>query len=183
MSYLKERGTYDNSVIIITGDHGDSLGEEGRWGHSTWLFPEDIRLPLIVKVPADVAPAITTDLAQVAFTTDIAPTLYALAGRPVANLGPHFGSPLFVPADTDLPSRRRESYLLMSSYGATYALLRRNGRFLYVSDLGERREFAFDLAKEPVGEPAEVTDELRRVAQRMIRERVAAVNAFFRFNP
>ena len=34
IQYLKARGLYDNSVVVLTADHGDSLGEDGRWGHA-----------------------------------------------------------------------------------------------------------------------------------------------------
>jgi Sulfatase len=51
VSFLKARGRYDNSIIVLASDHGDSLGENGRWGHAMWLFPEDVRLPLIVHAP------------------------------------------------------------------------------------------------------------------------------------
>ena len=48
---LKRRGIYDSSLIVLTSDHGDALGEEGRWGHQYHLFPETIRIPLIVHLP------------------------------------------------------------------------------------------------------------------------------------
>jgi hypothetical protein len=134
---------------------------------------------LIVHVPLALKSELTTDLARVAFLTDIAPTMYALLGHEVRNLGPLFGSPLFVPANGELPSRRRDSFLLVSSYGPTYALLRRNGRALYVSDVAAGREFAFDLSRTRLGEDVNVSENLRRTNQQLIRERVAAVNALY----
>ena len=180
VSYLKREGRYDDSIIIVTSDHGDSLGEEGLWGHAFWLFPEDIRIPLLLKVPASLKPELTTDLGRIAFSTDIAPTLYTLLQHDVRDPGPIFGAPLIVPRGTDLPSRRRESYLVTSSYAPTYALLRRNGRSLYVSDLFERKEFAFDLSREPIGTQVLVDNAVRRVNQRLIRDRVTELSAFFR---
>ena len=175
IAYLKARNRYDDSIIVLTSDHGDSLGEEGHWGHAMWLFPEDVRIPLIVKIPEAMKPRVTTDLARVAFSTDIAPTLHALLDRPVLDLGPLFGAPLFVPAGASMLDRRRESFLLTSSYGATFGLLRRNGRFLYVSDLVEWRESAYDLSTGPLGASMVVDSALRRVNQRRIREQVTEV--------
>jgi arylsulfatase A-like enzyme len=175
ISYLKDRNRYDESIIVLTSDHGDSLGENGRWGHAMWLFPEDVRLPLIVKVPESVKPELTTDLGRLAFSTDIAPTLYALLGRTVTDFGPLFGAPLFARADGTLTDRRRDSFLLTSSYGATYGLLRRNGRFLYVSDLVEWQESAYDLSKGVLGSSMTIDSALRRVNQRRIREQAAEV--------
>jgi Sulfatase len=175
IAYLKARNRYDDSIIVLTSDHGDSLGEEGHWGHAMWLFPEDVRIPLIVKIPEAMKARVTTDLARVAFSTDIAPTLHALLDRPVLDLGPLFGAPLFVPAGASMLDRRRESFLLTSSYGATFGLLRRNGRFLYVSDLVEWRESAYDLSTGPLGASMVVDSALRRVNQRRIREQVTEV--------
>ncbi|HWF86766.1 MAG TPA: sulfatase-like hydrolase/transferase, partial [Vicinamibacterales bacterium] len=180
ISYLKQRGRYDDSIIIVTADHGDSLGEDGNWGHAVWLFPEIVRIPLIIHVPPALRQAVTTDLARVAFTTDIAPTLYALLGHPVRDLGQLFGAPLFVPSNQHLIVRRRDSFLLTSSYGATFGLLRRNGRLLYVSDLTEWREYAYDLSQQLIATPLVVDDDVRRVNQRLIRERVADAERFYR---
>ena len=180
VAYLKDRGRYDNSIVVLTSDHGDSLGEGGNWGHGMWLYPEDVRLPLIVRVPAALAPHVTTDLARITFSTDIAPTLYALLGRRVRDLGPLFGAPLFVPASAAMPDRRRQSFLLTSSYGATFGLLRRNGRLLYISDLVEWRESAYDLAAAPVGSPIVADTVLRRVSQKHIKEQVADVALLYR---
>ncbi len=51
LAFLKERGLYDNSIIILTADHGESYGEYGRYGHADFLFPEIIRIPLIIHLP------------------------------------------------------------------------------------------------------------------------------------
>ena len=57
----------------------------------------------------------------------------------------------------------------MSSYGSTFALLRRNGKFLYISDLVNWREYAYSLFREPLGERVPVTETLRRAGQADIR--------------
>jgi Sulfatase len=181
ITYLKQHGRYDNSIIVLTGDHGDSLGEDGYWGHAMWLFPEDVRLPLLFHVPDRLKAALTTDLTRVAFSTDIAPSLYGLLGHPVRDLGPIFGAPLFVRRDSELVDRRRAAFLLTSSYGATYALLRRNGRVLFVTDLAEWREFAFDLSSESIRARVDIDQDLRRVNEREIRNQVAALSALYGF--
>ena len=71
----------------------------------------------------------------------------------------------------------------MSSYGPTYGLLRRNGRLLYISDLVNWREFAFDMSRAPLGERVDISDDLRVVNQRGIRERVGQVTAFYDKKP
>ena len=180
ISYLKQTNRYDRSIIVFTTDHGDSLGENGYWGHSTWLTPEVVRIPLIIKLPRAAERSMSTDLDRIAFSTDIAPTLYALLGREVRDLGPVLGSPLFVPAGSKLTDRTGGSFLVTASYGATYGLLRRNGRELFVTDLVERRELAYDLSRGAVGASAPVTQEIRQVNQREIQEQVAEIARFYR---
>jgi len=51
LSYLKNMGIYDNSLVIITSDHGDFLGEHGIIGHRCGLYREVLDVPLIVKYP------------------------------------------------------------------------------------------------------------------------------------
>lgn len=179
MTYLTSAGLADDSIVVLTSDHGDSLGEGGQWGHGYSLAPEVVRIPLIVGLPARLRTAVTTDLSQIAFSTDLAPTLYGLLGYPVRDLGPHFGAPLFTPADRDPPSRRRESYLLMSSYGASYGMVRRNGRLLYVSDLVAAREYAYDLRGTPLGRRVPLVAGLRNLNQALIREQIRGVEGLY----
>ena len=86
----------------------------------------------------------TADLDQVSFSADLAPTLYQLTGHPPRPLGPLFGRPIIVPSDTPITDERRwESFLIVSGYAPTYAVLRRNGRRLYIVDLLNRREYQY----------------------------------------
>ncbi|MFC1752247.1 sulfatase [Thermoproteota archaeon] len=48
---LKRLGVYDNSVIILVGDHGEEFMERGFLGHDTSLYQELIHVPLIIKLP------------------------------------------------------------------------------------------------------------------------------------
>jgi hypothetical protein len=66
---LKARDLYDSSIVILTSDHGDSLGEEGRWGHAYTLFPEVLQVPLIVHVPPALAERMESDPGAVASAT------------------------------------------------------------------------------------------------------------------
>lgn len=49
---LKERGLYEDSLIVITADHGDAFGERGYYEHPRYLHEELIHVPLLV-VPSD----------------------------------------------------------------------------------------------------------------------------------
>jgi len=51
IKYLKEIKEYDNTLIIVTSDHGQALKEKNYYGHGIFLYNEIIEVPLIVKFP------------------------------------------------------------------------------------------------------------------------------------
>lgn len=51
MKTLKENEAFANSIIIVTSDHGQMLGEHGRIGHGVFLYDELLRVPLLIKYP------------------------------------------------------------------------------------------------------------------------------------
>jgi len=51
---IKNRGQWDNTILIITGDHGEALGERGKYDHPWhYLYDELLRVPLLVRVPGE----------------------------------------------------------------------------------------------------------------------------------
>ena len=48
---LKDLGLYDSTLIVITSDHGELLGEHGEPTHSYFIYQNVLRVPLIVKLP------------------------------------------------------------------------------------------------------------------------------------
>lgn len=47
--FLKKSGIFEETTLMITSDHGQSLFENGFYGHSTYLYNELINVPLILK--------------------------------------------------------------------------------------------------------------------------------------
>ena len=125
----------ERSIVVLTADHGEMLGEDGRWGHAYFMFPPILRVPLIMHVPADVR-AQSADPGAISFLTDVSPTLYALLGYRPKPSNPLMGEPLLGPDAVDPMARRRGVYVLSASYSAVYAAVRRNGR---VSSEGDCR--------------------------------------------
>jgi membrane-anchored protein YejM (alkaline phosphatase superfamily) len=179
LTYLQERGLYDNSIIVLASDHGESLGTDGNWGHQFFLFPEVVQIPMMVRVPQNLRGRVTTDLSRIALLADVGPSLLSLLGQPVPDLSPPFGASLFVAPDRTLSARRRDSFLLMSSYGSSFAVLRRNGKFLYISDLVTSREYGYTLFQKPVGERVPLNDTMRRTGQAAIRAKLAEVEGIY----
>src|SRR5262249_40223736 len=185
VDFLKRTNRYDDSIIILTSDHGDSLGEEGRWGHAYFIVPEVMRIPLIVHLPSWMRASTAADTAAVAFSTDVTPSLYALLGHEPRDRGSLFGPPLFLPSAADLSWRRRARFLLASSYGAVYASLRQNGRRMFVVDAVDGRDelFEMDGAASVPGRRLEVTRETATAGREFIREGVDAIAELYRYRP
>ncbi len=51
LEYLKSKGLYEKSLIIIASDHGEGLSEHGEEEHGIFLYREALQVPLIVKLP------------------------------------------------------------------------------------------------------------------------------------
>jgi arylsulfatase A-like enzyme len=78
---VQEIGRLDSTLILLTSDHGESLGEHDYFfEHGAYLYDETVRVPLIVSGPAFVHPGRVVE-AQVR-TIDILPTVLELAGVP-----------------------------------------------------------------------------------------------------
>lgn len=179
---LKAAGLYDDSVVILTADHGDSLGEEGRWGHAYTLFPEILQVPLVMHVPSWYLATHTADPKALGFTTDITPTLYEMLGRAPTPPAPMFGQPLFRPKDRPAPTRTADGNLVASSYGSVYGWISDNGRRLYVADGVDFRDYLFTLDGSPTGRAQAVGANDRREGQQAIRAAVEAIAGFYKFS-
>jgi len=77
---LKEKGMYDNTMVVLWGDHGFKLGEHGEWAKHT-NTEHDTRVPLIIKAPpGDFQRNVTTK--SLVELVDIYPSMCELAGIP-----------------------------------------------------------------------------------------------------
>lgn len=70
---LKERGIYDDAIIVLTADHGTGLGDHGKYG-GFQPYEEQIRVPLLVKAPGFSPHRVSSPVALL----DVAPTFLSL---------------------------------------------------------------------------------------------------------
>lgn len=83
---LKEEGVYDDSLIVVTSDHGEALGEGGVYFfHGLTVSPEQTRVPLIIKPPRGTENPPASD--GPFSTVDIMPTVLDFAGVTHGGLG------------------------------------------------------------------------------------------------
>jgi arylsulfatase A-like enzyme len=79
MEALEARGEVDDTVVLFSGDHGESLGENDIWfNHGDDVFDASTHVPLIVRWPGHVPGG--KRVKGLVELTDIAPTLYELLG-------------------------------------------------------------------------------------------------------
>jgi choline-sulfatase len=78
IGYLKTSGKYQNSLILVVGDHGEGLGEHREDTHGIYLYDSTTHVPLIVKLPGRESAG--TSVTPQVRTVDIVPTLLDLAG-------------------------------------------------------------------------------------------------------
>jgi len=74
---LKEMGLYENSLIIVTSDHGQSFGEKQLVGHGNSVYHEQVHVPLIIKYPGVTHGEVRDDLAS---HVDLLPTILDTLG-------------------------------------------------------------------------------------------------------
>ncbi|MCY3965273.1 MAG: sulfatase-like hydrolase/transferase [Acidobacteria bacterium] len=73
---LEERGVFDGSVVVLTADHGEGLGDHGESYHGFFVYDSTVHVPLIVRLPGGVeAGRLVVDAVS---HVDIAPTLIEL---------------------------------------------------------------------------------------------------------
>jgi len=64
ITILYKKELFDNSLIFITSDHGQLLGEHGKIGHGTYLYDELLKVPLFIKYPKDLDIELTKNTSE-----------------------------------------------------------------------------------------------------------------------
>jgi arylsulfatase A-like enzyme len=81
---LRALGRYDDSLLVVTADHGETLDEPGHkryFAHGTIAYEEVVRIPLIVREPRG-ATRLRTARQRPVSSLDVAPTVLDLLGQP-----------------------------------------------------------------------------------------------------
>lgn len=132
---LRERGLYDRTLVVFTGDHGEYLGFRHMIAKSNRMYEPLVRVPLVVKLPGDRGRAAVRD--DLVSLLDVMPTILAQAGAPVP---PGPGRDLWA-----LPAVPREAVFASSAQGER--MVRTKDAKLLVT---RRSELLFDLASDPL---------------------------------
>jgi arylsulfatase A-like enzyme/Flp pilus assembly protein TadD len=80
--YLKEHGLYNQTLLVVSGDHGEGLGEHGEKTHGFFIYNSTLHVPLIIKLPQWEKAARKVQSDQVSLV-DLMPTMLGLLTAPV----------------------------------------------------------------------------------------------------
>ena len=80
LKVLRNLGVYDNTILVVTADHGEEFFEHGWMSHRRTLYDESIHVPLIMRYPPGIPAGVVVE--QMVRTVDVAPTILSLAQIP-----------------------------------------------------------------------------------------------------
>ncbi|HEY7499867.1 MAG TPA: sulfatase [Vicinamibacterales bacterium] len=134
---LKARGLYDNTLLLVFGDHGEAFGQHpGNFAHTLFIYEENVRVPFAVVVPRAITSAIRS--ARMASLVDAAPTIVDLVG--LAPDADHQGTSLLDP----LPRMA----LFYTDYSLGWLGLA-DGCWKYLYEIDSKRSRLFDVCADP----------------------------------
>ncbi len=144
---LERRGLLENTLLVVTADHGESLGdgEDGRRIlHGLSLHEEIVRVPLIMKFPGR---TVAARVDRPVSLLDVAPSIFESTGHPIPKA--FRGTSVFqpVPADHGVTGARLQKRSVIESFvriGKWKMLDQPDGAKLY--DINADRKESVDLA-------------------------------------
>ncbi len=142
LASLDSHGVLEDSLVILTADHGEALGEHDSVSHGSTLFQEQIHVPLQFRVGAnleDLAAALSTNPEEQVNVLDLPPTLLDAVGLPV---------PAVMQGSSILQPERKPYELVVCRHTrGKLAVLSGNRKFYF--DCITDRAHEFDLATDP----------------------------------
>lgn len=138
----------DNTIIVITSDHGEGLGDHGFQHHAGSLYSSEIRVPLVIAGPGIAASRVE----QMVGLVDLAPTLLELAGFEAPGM-PQMDGQSVAPALTGRSEDKLgvgEAYAVIMadrSVAASQSAVM-SGRYKLIEGADEKLEL-YDLEEDP----------------------------------
>ena len=134
---LNEMNVADDTIVVITGDHGEAFGEHGQLAHGFTAYDEELHIPLVVVDPRNPH---ESRIESIGRQIDVAPTLLGLLGydEPESWQGTNL-------LGGYLPER---AYLFSSSGNFSLGLV--EGNFKYIYDFDNSRDELYDLVHDPL---------------------------------
>ena len=142
---LRTKGALDDSILVFTSDHGESLGEHGEATHAVFIYEATVRVPLIIRYPRKL-PAGTTYSASVR-SVDLVPTVLGLADlKPMETQGLDLSKAMAGKAETPMVSPYSESMHPELEFGMAPLHGIRSAQWTYIR---APRPELYDRSKDP----------------------------------
>lgn len=149
IEWMKDRGRYDNAVILVVSDHGEEFIDHGTTGHGKTLFEEVLRVPALLKLPNQRSAGVVVE--EATRFEDLLPTLLVASGiAPSSSIDgcDLFGASVEAPGEQS-GCRGRPQIAELRLDGRTLASVTLNSWKLIVDLAGDRRQL-YDLAADPL---------------------------------
>jgi arylsulfatase A-like enzyme len=140
---LKELGVFDNTILVVTSDHGEAFWEHGFQGHNSQLYEESVRIPLVIKLTRNsgIKEKVVNSTVR---TIDLYPTLVDLLNlsrRDMRVDGKSF-IPYFLSAADD---ERGVMSQIIEERGYSF----KEDGYKFIIHLASRKEELYNLADDP----------------------------------
>jgi arylsulfatase A-like enzyme len=169
---MKDRGIYDDALIVVTSDHGEEFREHGRFIHSQ-PYDETLAVPLLIKFPSRWKAGTSID--QVVELVDVMPTLAELLGVSV---------PEYVQGESLMPLVRGRHESPNGQYSKTAAISRgtietsrhalRTDEYKLIFNILRSDTELYDLKADP-GEQNNVAEQMPRRTERLKAQLLRAI--------
>ncbi len=142
LASMQRSGVLERSVVIVTGDHGEAFGEHGTFYHGTTVYDEQIKVPLMIRVGAELPKlrqALEDNRETVATGVDLSPTILTMAGGEIPKVAE--GTPLTA------ANRKKYDFVFWNAGYQMAAVITKNQKFIY--DMETRIAQSYDLIRDP----------------------------------
>jgi arylsulfatase A-like enzyme len=193
MQWLKDSGQLDSTMVVITADHGEMLGDHHVWGKMS-VYDAAYRTPLVIRLPNGAAQA-GRQVTAMTESIDITPTILEWVGQDVpAAMDGRSLMPLLrgdIPEDwrshtfseldfADPLADTTWQKMLGTSVSASNLAILRDDRFTLVQFAADLPPILFDHQgagemRNVAGDPIHAAD-LARLTQQMLRHRMRNMN-------
>lgn len=166
LQWLDSKGLADRTIVVVIGDHGESMNEHGEGTHGLFIYDATTRVPFVVRVPGR-GPG-GRRVASTVRAEDVMPTVLDLVRRAAP---PQVQGTTLVPLITgntqDLNlDAYSESLYARNHYGWSELRALRSGRYKYIATT---KPELYDLERDP-SESTNLFADRRPLADRMAQE-------------
>jgi arylsulfatase A-like enzyme/Tfp pilus assembly protein PilF len=166
IGWLRDRSLLERTVVVVVGDHGESLGEHSEGTHGLFVYDATVRVPLVIRAPHEAPPG--ARVPAVVRSQDVMPTVLALAGvdAPSSVRGRSLVA-LMTGMSKDLElDAYSESFYALNHFGWAAPRSLRAGRYKVI-DLP--RPELYDLDRDP-DEQANLFEDRRALGDRLLQQ-------------